>query len=305
MIISNNSTFKLAWLLFVAVLGFTTACSSDEPRTPTAPGPVIGAVTGLVRGEAPVTGRIPRPHPVVANATVTVVGGVASGSRTSTREDGTFELSAAGTFKLRFEHPSFITRESNEIELTPGGVTVPDVVLVTAPWTITGRIFDSLGNPVPDAEVAAGYFNTGFFLADYGRVRTDAAGRYVISSSRPRFESISVAASKAGFHPMGQLLSAKCCGAVPDISIVRIVSITPTAPTSLRVGESVEMPACVIVFDTGETRNVFVRPESSVPSVVSVAPSTHWYAMTGNRTGVATLTFDLWGAIATLQVQVE
>jgi hypothetical protein len=158
---------------------------------------------------------------------------------------------------------------------------------------------------VPDAEVAAGYFIEGFFSSAYGRVRTDAAGRYVLSSTQPHFENMSVGASKPGFRPMDALVFARCCGALPDVRLVRIVSLTPTAPTSLRVGESVEMPASVVVYDTGGTRNIFVLPTSSAPAVVSVNQSNHWYAMRGVNAGVATLTFDLWGAVATMQVSVR
>ena len=301
---SSNSVLKVVWLPIVVVLGVTIACG-DNGRTPTAPTAVVGSVTGLLRGEAPVVSRIARPHPAVSNATVTVIGGPASGITTTTGADGTYELKAAGTFKLRFEHPSFLTQESGETSIAAAGaaIAMPDIVMVTAPWTISGRITDSLGNPVPDAEVVASH--NSFFSPDYGRVRTDATGRYVLNSALPRFENVLVAATKPGFQPMQHLTSVKCCGEIADIRIVRIVSITPTAPASLRVGESVEMPASRIVFDTGEIRDVFVLPASNAPSVVAVHPSSHWYAMTGSRAGVATLTFDLWGAIATMQVQVR
>lgn len=300
----NNFAVKSACLIAVALC--CTACS-DEPRTPTAPTTVGGTVTGLVRGEAPVVSRSFRGHPAVANATVTVIGGPASGTKATTGADGKYEFAGAGTFKLRFEHPSFLASESSETTVTTANekVSIPEVTLVTAPWTISGLITDRLGGPVPDAEVAAGYFVEGFFSRGYGTARTDAAGRYVVNSTKPRFESVSVGAEKAGFRPMDSLLSARCCGALPDIRLVRIVSITPTAPTSLRVGESVEIPACVVVFDTGETQNTFVLAKSSASAVVAVERSNQWYAMRGGTAGVATLTFDLWGAVATIQVNVR
>jgi hypothetical protein len=293
---------RRSWLAVMFVRASTIACGDDAP-TPTAPTNPAGTVTGLLRGEAPAVSRIARPHPVLANATVTVIGGPASGSKTTTREDGTYSLAAAGTFKLRFEHPSFLTAESSESTVVTANapLTMPETILLTAPWTISGRITDSLGHPVPDAEVIVAY---GAFL-EHGRVRTDGAGRYVLNSTQPRFESVLVVAQKPGFHPMQHEAVAKCCGDVQDIRIVRIVSITPTTPSSLRVGESLEMPASVVVFDTGETRNIFVLPASSAPSVVAVNRSSHWYEMRGVNAGVATLTFDLWGAIATVQVQVR
>jgi len=301
---SSTSVFKLASLLCAAVLVLSAGCS-DDARTPTAPTPPIslaGNVTGLLRGEAPSGNRIPLPHPPLSNATVTVIGGPASGIKTTTGADGTYQLVGVGTFKLRFEHPSFITRESNEIVMSADGAMLPEVTLLTAPWTISGLVTDSLGNPVPDAEVTIGS-GTAFALP-YGVVKTDAAGRYALDSTRPHFERVPIRAWKPGFESM-QELPVACCGTAPVIRLVRIVSITPTAPSSLRVGESVEMPASVVVFDNGVTRNIFVLPTSNVPSVVNVLRSDHWYKMTGFRAGDATLTFDLWGAVATLQVSVR
>ena len=108
MVASNNVARKLACLPLAVVLGVLAGCGND-PSTPTAPTAQFGSVTGLLRGEAPMLGRIPRPHPALSNATVTVVGGPASGTKSTTGADGTYQLTAAGTFKLRFEHPSFVT----------------------------------------------------------------------------------------------------------------------------------------------------------------------------------------------------
>ena len=240
---------------------------------------------------------------MLPNATVTVVGGPASGTKTVTREDGTYELIAAGTFKLRFEHPLFVTSESGETIMTASGVTIPEVTLLTAPWSISGRLTDSLGNPVADAEVSV--YVAEFQPSPSGTTRSDAQGHYTVTTTRAHFASVFVVARKPGFERPSELLRVQCCGAAPDIRMVRIVSITPTAPTSLRVGESIEMPASVVVFDNGVTRNIFLLPISNAPSVVAVQRSNIWYAMRGVNPGVATLTFDLDGAIVTTQVQVR
>ena len=306
MTISNNSIFKLTCLPLAVVLGCLTGCA-NEARTPTAPTPpaptiLTGTVTGLVRSDAP-GGRHAPAHPSLPNVTVTVIGGPAAGAKTATREDGTFELAAAGTFKLRFEHPFYTTSDSSETSMTEAGqITMPELVLATAPWTISGLVTDSLGNPVPDAEVTLTDFNV-----TYGTGRSDAEGRYTVRSTMWHPEWVYVLVTKPGFHQLQEIPEkpVQCCGAVPDIRLIRIVSITPTAPTSLRVGQSVEMPACVVVFDNGETRNIFLLAQSSVPTVVNVLRSDYWYKMTGFRAGVATLTFELWGATATLQVQVQ
>lgn len=301
-IISNNTSFKRAWLSIAVVLAAAAGCSDhpSTPSAPTAPIGVVGVATGLLRGEAPI-GRVARAHPVLANATVTVIGGPAAGTKAVTRDDGTYEVAATGTFKLRFEHPFFVTTESRETVMTENGVTLAEVTLLTAPWSTSGRITDSLGNPVVDAEVTT---SSADFVSPYGSARTDADGRYSVNSTRPHFSSVYVVALKPGFKQMRELL-VPCCGTAPPLTLVRIVSITPTAPTFLRVGEAVEMPASVVVFDSGETRNIFVLPASSATSVVYVRRSTLWYEMQGLSAGVATLTFDLWGAVATLQVQVR
>jgi hypothetical protein len=309
-IFSNKCLFKLAWLPLAVALGLSTGCA-DEARTPTtptaptAPTPptfLAGTVTGLVRSDAP-GGRHARPNPPLPNATVTVIGGPAAGTKTVTGTDGTYELAASGTFKLRFEHPYFTASESSETSMSDAGqIAMPEVVLATAPWIISGLVTDSLGTPVPGASVFIGP-GTGP-ETPYGIVATDAEGRYNFTSTQPHGEGVYVQARKPGYDSPREH-SMRCCGAAPDIRLIRIVSITPTAPTSLRVGESVEMPASVVVFDNGETRNIFVLPTSSVPTVVNVLRSDHWYKMTGFRAGVATLTFDLWGAIATVQVQVQ
>lgn len=167
--------------------------------------------------------------------------------------------------------------------------------MLTAPWSITGRITDSLGNPVVDADVTISGSDC---EQPYGLVKRDAAGRYPLNSSRPHFASQYVVARKPGFETMREL-QVPCCGTAASITLVRIVRITPTAPTSLRVGEAVEMPASVVVFDSGETRNIFVLPTSSASGVIDVRRSSHWYEMRAMSEGVATLTFDLWGAVAT------
>ena len=283
------------------------ACSRAQPAAPTPTTAPVGTVTGLVRGEAPKVGRSWRNHPTLANATVTVIGGAASGTKVTTDADGHYEIIGAGTFKLRFEHPKFLTSESIETSVTTAnaGLAMEEVLLKTAPWTISGRVIDSLGNGVPNADVGAGFFTEGFFLTDYGRVRTDSAGSYVLNSTQPHFETVVLGVSGVGIVPMSTLPSATCCGVVPDIRVARVVRITPTAPTVLRVGESVEVPASTVVYDTGESHSVFLLPTSSAPAVVSLNRSNIWYAMRGVSPGVATLTFDEWGAVVTTEVTVR
>ncbi|MBY0495562.1 MAG: carboxypeptidase-like regulatory domain-containing protein [Cyanobacteria bacterium] len=214
----------------VLVLFFTAACARDAVA-PTAPTPtsivpiaivpveIVGKATGRLAGEIPPT-RFGNPQAhVVSNATVTVVGGPASGTQAVTRVDGAYEVTAAGTFKLRFEHSLFIGTESSEIVMPVGGVTIPTVVLRTAPWTVFGRVIDSLGNPVPDAVVTL-FRDREYIVALDGAVgRTDGAGRYSINSTQPHFELAFIGASKSGVGT--GVVEGPCCGAAPDLRLRR------------------------------------------------------------------------------------
>jgi hypothetical protein len=301
---SGNGACRFVSFSFLLVLGFTSACAK-EAAPPTSPTPtvIVGKVTGAVAAEAPPTRfGIPQ-NRVLPDATVTVIGGPASGINAITRNDGHYEVTAAGTFKLRFEHPWYTTSESQQLVMDAAGIAGPTVVLLTAPWIVSGRVIDGLGNPVADAQVTV-FRDSEVSFQPYAGVRTDTVGRYTFNSSEPHWDVVSLAASKPGFEGV-KTVTMRCCGAAPDIGLVRIVSITPTAPTLLRIGETVAIPASVVVFDSGETRNIFVLPRSNAPSVVSVNPAANWYEMRGLSAGVATLTFDLWGAIVTTQVTVR
>jgi len=212
----------------VLVLFFTAACARDAVA-PTAPTPtsidsdrnrsgrIIGKATGRLAGEIPPT-RFGNPQAnVVSNATVTVVGGPASGTQAVTRVDGAYEVTAAGTFKLRFEHPLFISTESSEIVMAVGGVTIPRVVLRTAPWTVFGRVVDRLGNPVPDPTVTL--FRDREYIVPFRDAvgRTDGAGRYTVTSTQPHFELAFIGASKSGVET--GVVEMPCCGAAPDIRL--------------------------------------------------------------------------------------
>jgi hypothetical protein len=211
-----------------------------------------------------------------------------------------------GAFKLRFKHSGFESTESSEMIVPSGGeVAVPEIALRTAPWTLTGLVTDSVGNPVPDVDVTIRPGDAWF--STYGIVKTDTAGRYRFTSSRAHWNYVLLSASRSGFEPFTEQ-RASCCNVETDTTydfrLVRVISVTPTAPTVLRVGESVDIPASAIKFDNGETRNIFVLPTSSASSVVAVNPGSNWYAMRGMSAGVAVLTFDHRGTSAALQVRV-
>ncbi len=130
---------------------------------------------------------------------------------------------------------------------------------------ISGRITDSLGNPVVDAEVTTSSAN---FESPSGTGRTDADGRYTVNSTRPHFASVYIAALKPGFVPYAGATGTVLRDGTADQAGAHRQHHADRADVGLRVGELVEMPASKVVFDSGETRNIFVLPTSSPTSVV-------------------------------------
>jgi hypothetical protein len=85
---------------------------------------------------------------------------------------------------------------------------------------------------------------------------------------------------------------------------VRVLSVTMMGPSTLRVGESVELPAATVVFDNGTERGIYIFPTSSAPSIVAVDRGQRGFVIRGMQPGIATITFDHRGVTATLLVRV-
>jgi hypothetical protein len=303
-----SHTAEFALRLSGVTLAVAVAMACSTPAGPSGhPRSVLGSVTGIVRGEKPLGSRIFRAHPPLPDAEVTVITGRAAGLTTRTRADGSYAIEIPpGSFKLRFTHPGFQPHESSDTVMpSTGEVAMPEVALPTAPWTLTGVVTDSIGNRVPDVDVTVRPGDA--FFSTYGTVKTGTDGHYRFASSRPHWNYVLVSASRSGFESFIEQ-GAGCCNTesdtVYDLRLVRVISVTPTAPSVLRVGESVPIPASVIRFDNGETRNIFVLPTSNASSVVTVSPGDSWYAMRGVSAGVAVLTFDHRGTTAAHQVRV-
>ena len=180
-----------------------------------------------------------------------------------------------------------------------------DIVLRTSPWAIAGVVTDSRENRVAGAVVTirpGDAFNTTF-----GVTTTDADGRYRLASASPHFDRVLLSAVKEGFEPQN-MQPVDCCDSAADtaynVRLVRVLSVQMTGPSTLRVGETVELPQAQIVLDTGVERLVYLLPSSSSPSEVAVGRGQRGYVIQGIRPGRAVITCDWQGVRGTLQVQV-
>ena len=275
-------------LLLLVLLG----CDTNHPPTsPDARPTGAAGVNGVVRAERPPSTRMSMPPPLEAGVQVTVIA---------------YRLQIhAGAFKLRWSKAGFVPVESAEQALEAGDhITMSDIVLKTAPWAITGMLTDSRENRVAEADVTIelgdAYHNT--------LSTTSAAdGQYRIASTTPHFDSVTVSARRNGFEPLS-LQRVSCCDppadTVYDIRLVRVLTVTMTGPSTLRVGERVELPLATIDLDNDTQRFVYILPSSSDPTVVAVENGQRGFVIRGARPGVAIITFDYHGVSATLQVRV-
>jgi hypothetical protein len=295
----------------VAASVLSVSCSRDtpavpDPTTPAPPNRFSAEVTGIVRGQVPPGSRVSPGHTPLAEAEVSVVDG--PGQRLSTRTDaqGAYVLRIPqGSFRLRWSASGYKSAESAERTLAAGErITMPDIVLSTAPWAIAGRIIDSRGNPVSGAVVT---FSLGGAFLFQSSVTSDGVGRYRFESESPHGSLVTFHVSGHGIEPLS-FQQVACCNpqgdTINDIRVVRVLSVTQTGPSTLRVGESVELPAATVVFDDGTQRGIYILPASSDPAVVAIDRGQRGFVIRGVQPGIATITFDHRGIIATLRVRV-
>jgi hypothetical protein len=237
---------------------------------------------------------------------VTVIAGPAQGSMVMTDATGAYSLQIrAGVFRLRWSKAGFLPVESAEEALEAGDhITMSDIVLKTAPWVITGMVTDSRDNRVAEALVT---IELGSAFHTTLSTTSAADGRYRIASTTPHFDSVIVSALKNGFEPLSRQ-RVSCCDPpadnVYDIRLVRVLTVTMTGPSTLRVGERVELPLAAIDLDNNAQRFVYILPSSSDPTVVAVENGQRGFVIRGVRPGLAIITFDYHGVSATLQVRV-
>jgi carboxypeptidase family protein len=302
--------FAVVVLPLVALAG--TSCSSGQTQSPIAPGsppagPGTVEVAGVVRGERPPTTRIGTPAPAEPGVAVSVVAGAATGRSTVTTAQGVYALQLPeGLFRLSFSKAGFQIQEIADQSVAAGNhFEMPDVVLKTAPWAITGTVRDSAGNHVAGANVTIDIGDA--FARTLSTISGDD-GRYRIASTVPHFDAVYVSASRTGFEGLFPRQQVACCAppadAVYDIRLVRVLRVAMIAPSLLRVGEGVELPAATIDLDDGIQRFVYILPASSDPTVVAVERGQRGFVIRGMRPGQAMVTFDYQGVDATQAVQV-
>lgn len=294
------------------VLILLVECGGDRPSgsalSPSPPSTRTGVVAGIVRGERPAATRILMPPPVQAGVAVTVVAGRAQGSSAVTDLNGSYTLALPeGTFALRWSKTGFQTIDSDIQSIEADNtINIPDVVLKTAPWAVTGLVIDSRGNRA--AGVVAS-INRGDATAPATTLNSTsgADGRYRIASTLPHWESVIISATGTGYEPLfSQRLA--CCDPPADttynFSVVRVLRVSPAGPSVLHVGEGVEMPPSTIDFDNGLQRLVYILPTSGDPSIVAIERGQRGFVLRGVRPGAAIITFDFDGIDSTLAVQV-
>ena len=295
-------------LVLILLAGCSSDSSSGSAISPSSPGARTGVASGIVRGERPAASRVSMPPPVQAGVVVTVVAGRAQGASAITDLNGSYALALPeGTFALRWSKTGFQTAESDAQSIEADNtINIPDVVLKTAPWAVTGLVVDSRGNRATGVVVS---LNRGdaTLPATTLNSTSGADGRYRIASTLPHWETVSISATGTGYEPLfSQQLA--CCDPPADttynFSVVRVLKVTPAGPSTLHVGEGVEMPPSTIDFDNGLQRLVYILPTSGDLSVVAVERGQRGFVLRGVRPGATIITFDFDGIDATLAVQV-
>ena len=295
----------------VAASVLSVSCSRDspaapDPSTPAPPNRFSAEVIGIVRGQVPPASRLSPGHTPLADAEVSVADGAGQGRSTRTDARGAYSLRIPqGSFRLRWSASGYKSAESAEQTLAVGErITMPDIVLSTAPWAIAGRIGDSRGNPVSGAVVT---FTLGGAFPFQSSATSDGAGRYRFESESPHGSLVIFRVSGHGVEPLPSQQVA-CCNpqgdTINDIRVVRVLSVTQTGPSTLRVGESVELPAATVVFDDGTQLGIYILPASSDASVVATDRGERGFVIRGMKPGIATIMFDHRGIIATLRIRV-
>jgi Carboxypeptidase regulatory-like domain len=295
------------WLCSAALVLGAAACGSS-PGSATAPSSAGVLVEGIVRGEAPPNSRSLLPPPALAGADVIVISGSATGTSTTTDPNGEYRLQLPrGLFKLRWSKPGYLPMDSAEGIVSTEAITMSDVVLRTAPWTIAGLISDGHGTPVAGATVIVGGSTV---LTNFATLTTDGDGGYRFTSAEPHFSTVTIFARKDGYES-GETKSVACCATAGDtrfdVRLRRIVGITIDGPGTLAVGEGAALPINDITLDDGSHRFIYLLPTSDDPSVVAVERAfmgQQGYGVRGIRPGAATVRCDWENFAVQLQVRV-
>ena len=146
-------------------------------------------------------------------------------------KDGAFSLpTVAGTHELSIAGPGFAQKTVRDVVIAEGKDTDLGTITVTKGRSVSGRVLDASGAPVPGAKVAAGRVLSGGGSALYMKddsvdakdTETDALGRFFLEGFPPKM--ITVVAGKDG---LGRSESARI-PAGPDSATLDLV-LQPTA----------------------------------------------------------------------------
>lgn len=296
--------------LGVSVLVLAIGCGTVEPPTgPSVPvSPAPATVTGLITGQIPMRNRLSQSYEPIAGATVEVVEGLASGTVAVSDSLGLFKLSVPpGGLRLRVSSSNYQTWESASLLAVAQQATeITTVLLKTAPWALSGQVTDGLGGPFSGIVIEV--FSGDAWASKFGTLTTDASGRYRLTSTQPHFGYVTLYVSGAAVDPVSSV-RVDCCAdngdTIHDMRLPRVVDVRIDGPSTIRVGETVELPAATITYDDGTTRAVFLLLTSNSPDVVSTGRGNTGYTISGLSEGVARIVTEYRGVPATIDVRVE
>jgi hypothetical protein len=234
--------------------------------------------------------------------------------KAATDANGRYRLEVpTGTVRLKFSLAGYDDQFSSTYTIDQNAVvTLPPAMLRMSAWAVGGLVTDSGGRGVAGADVGIG--DTLGVLV--GNATTDTSGRYRYASTAfgiPHPPQISVSVQKAGYEVGYTQQYAACCNVGEDTVVnlqigPRIVNVTLVAPTSIRVGDSVEVRGRIVRDDGADSTTPAGGLTSSDPSVIKTQlaqlPTGTGVTMTGLATGTATISWTYNGFVATSRIVV-
>ena len=304
--VASRPRCRYAAILFGLLL-LVAGCGGDTATTPTAPttsaqtGTFEGVVTDVQTGQR------------LGEVRVEATGGAAAGRVTLTNGSGLFTVEVApGSTRFRWSKQGYDPHEA-EYVIAAGVKTEIQIALRRTPssspfppppYTFTGLVTDSPGNPVGGAEIWL-YSNSSPIDDRRGSGFTDASGRYTIVSERL---AQSARAQKLGYFNGDVSIGLPSSGTtfVTNLTIKRYERYTVIGPGSIRVGEDARLQADVDLDDGSRlTGFYFSTSSSSTPSVLFVDPAAYTGRIRGIAPGTATVTATYSGLTSTLQIRVD
>jgi len=312
-----NAVRQRARHLALASALIAAAACGGSSTSPTSSQP-MAALDGMVKGFIP-NFPFTSGFESLAGATVAVVAGPGAGTTTVTDDSGIFHLQLpGGAVTLQYSADGYSTAVDSTAALagaraivTPVLTRLPSSSLPSgSPWTVSGVVTDSSGNPASGASVTSYESLSGTV---YGTTSSDAGGRFRFQFIRGPIAGHNVVAASTGqvCCYITTRMPFPCCGGPTDLTVnlqvVRIISATLTSPTALRVGESLPVTAVVQRDDGAQERvNPILLPSLITNVGLPVRNSTKASGeIEGVFPGTATLVWSYYGFSSTLSVRVS